>query len=84
MMFEQIIFPTTVKPVPKNNYEFDFWIVGLGDNKELMVKCPTCFFTYPLQNVANEVLMKNNLREYEPYYFNTVVRNCPRKAYHVL
>lgn len=87
MNITQIIFPSIPKPKivpPINNYDFDFWIVGFGECKQLMVKCPICCFTYPFQNVYDEALTKKNLREYEPHYYNTVVRNCPQKANHVL
>ncbi len=83
MNFAQIIFPTTPKIVSRKS-DFDFWIVGFGDCKQLMVKCPICLHTYSLQSVVDEHLMKKNLREYEVYYYNTVVRNCPQKVNHVV
>ena len=84
MNIEQIIFPPVPKPKIVIGNDFDYWIVGSGDNKQLMTKCPICLFTYSLQTVCNEHAMKQNLREYTLYYYNTVVRNCPRKADHVV
>ncbi len=88
--FKEIIFAPKPKPVAKNVptfersvYEFDAWVVGLGENKVLYAKCPICNFTYEVENVPNEQLMRKNLQEYEPFYFRKFIRECPNGATHL-
>jgi len=88
--FRQIVFPSKVKPLPKkieavvkSSYEFDAWVVGLGEKKVLYAKCPICNFTYEVMNVPDEHVMKKNLREYEPFYYRKIIRECPQGATHL-
>ncbi len=89
--FSQIIFPSKIKPIIKNilsscknSREVDAWVVGGNDSiKVLYAKCPICKFTYEVQNVLDESTMKKNLREYEPFYYNKFIRECPRAITHL-
>jgi len=88
--FTQIIFAPKPKPAPKkvptfarSEYEFDAWVVGLGEKKVLYAKCPICHFTYEVMNVPNEQVMRKNLVEFEPFYFRKFIRECPNGATHL-
>lgn len=84
MRFKQIIFPPKPKvaalPI-QNSYGFDWWIIGSID-KVLWAKCPKCYFTYEIMNVYNEALTRKNLREFEPFYFRKIIRECPNACTH--
>jgi hypothetical protein len=85
MYFKQIIFPSkprvTTTSIP-NQYEFSCWILGSPVGKVMWVKCPVCEHTYELMDVCNESIMRNNLREYEPFYFEKIIRKCPYISIH--
>lgn len=86
MRFREIIFPPKPKvtTLPTSNpYEFNSWIIGpTADTKVLWAQCPVCLYTYEVMNAYNEARLRRNMREYEPFYFRKIVRECPNASKH--